>query len=269
MQKASLTARGACLVQGPPAPPGLVLPGEHPAPTQPLEGRQPGSQGEEAEIWGSPSPLCLLFWVSSWRCSAQTDHLEQGWSTAKSQGLRNSKAGLRRQLRPGEREEEGRIPHCPFQREKGQSPECKCQAGQETPPASLLQTASAHREQRIPACSTPRAAEAQSATSCKDLMHFTFSCRSERIPRLLPCSETPRCCREGKERGKKGHSCTEPWVKAVRDAQVGAQRGETRRAEDKRVHRWQARTGRDGKGGKQRQEGKQRMERDERQQVRS
>lgn len=43
----------------------------------------------------------------------------------------------RGQLRPGEREEEGRIPHCPFQREKGQSPEWKRQAGQETPPGSI------------------------------------------------------------------------------------------------------------------------------------
>lgn len=37
------------------------------------------------------------------------------------------------------------------------------------------------------------AAAAQTAASCKDLMHFTFNCRSERIPRLLPCRETPRC----------------------------------------------------------------------------
>lgn len=81
---------------------------------------------------------------------------------ARSQRLRNSKASLHRQLRPGEQEEEGRIPHCSFQREKGQSPEWKCQAGQETPPASSLQAASAHGEQRTPACSAsaPRAAEA-------------------------------------------------------------------------------------------------------------
>lgn len=41
--------------------------------------------------------------------------------------------------------------------------------------------------------------KAPSATSCKDLMHFTFNCRSERFPRLLPCRETPRCCGEGEE----------------------------------------------------------------------
>lgn len=213
-------------------------------------GSQRGSWGEEAEIWGSPSPPCLLFWVPSWRCSAQTHHLEQGWSTARSQGLKNSKASLCRQLRPEEREEEGRIPHCPFQRERGQSPEWKCQAGQETPPASSLQAASARREQRTPACSTspPCAAAARSATSCKDLMHFTFNCRSQRIPRLLPCRGTPRCCRGGKEkRRKKGHSCTEPRVRAVLDAGAGAQQGETRRTQEERDHRWQARMGRDGK----------------------
>lgn len=35
-------------------------------------------------------------------------------------------------------------------------------------------------------------------------MHFTFNCRSEKIPRLLPCSETPRCCAEGKRKEEEG-----------------------------------------------------------------
>lgn len=83
-----------------------------------------------------------------------------GMEYSEASGAEKQGGDLCRQLHPGE-QEEGRIPHCPFQREKGQSPEWKCQAGQETPPASLLQAASVRRERRTPACSTspPHAAE--------------------------------------------------------------------------------------------------------------
>lgn len=74
MQKASLTASRACLVRGPPAPfrdpqhhLGFFCPGSTLLPCSPSRGgSQTGSWSEEAEIWGSLSPPCLLFWVPSW-----------------------------------------------------------------------------------------------------------------------------------------------------------------------------------------------------------
>lgn len=251
MQKASLTARGACSVWGPPAPfgvppapPGLLLPGEHSAPAQPLEGRQPD---EESESQGSPFPLSLLLWVPPRRCSTQTHHRSRGRRAARSRGLRNSEAGLRRQLRPGEREEEGRIPHCPFQREKGQSPEGSARQGRKhlQPPRSGLHLPTESRGHlhtaQVP---PPRCCRSPICNILQgfDAFHVQLQER-ERIPRLLPCRETSRCCGEGKERRKKGHSCTEPPVKAVRDARAGARRGEIRHTEDERGRRRQARMG--------------------------